>query len=105
MKVIASIIAMCLALAACTPTTVDTAIQQNLPKACATAAVAHEAFVAVSASGTIKASTINKEAAAWSGIQIVCADPANTNAATALVRVATAYAIIAQALREAKMAG
>jgi len=97
--------AAALALSSCTSSDVgkiDTAIQQNLPKACQTLETAHLAFTAIALSGSIKPATVNKEAAAYAGVQTICANPSNVNAADALVLVATAYATVAIALKEAK---
>lgn len=100
---IVTIAAAALALSACTTTSkLDTAIQKNLPQICSAAATAHSAFVVVASTGDIKASTVRKEAAAYSALQAVCADPGSVTAATALVRAAEAYAAITIALREAK---
>ncbi len=95
--------AAALVLSACTTTgSIDTAIKNSLPKTCALLETAHAAFVAASVSGNIKASTIAKEAAAYNGVRVVCADPGSVTAANALVVVATAYATISLALREAQ---
>ncbi|MGT2444460.1 cell wall anchor protein [Ensifer adhaerens] len=91
------------ALSACTTTgSIDTAIKNSLPKTCALLETAHAAFVAASASGNIKASTIAKEAAAYNGVRVICADPSSVTAANALVVAATAYATISLALKEAR---
>ncbi|MDO1582442.1 cell wall anchor protein [Rhizobium oryzicola] len=95
------------ALSACTTVDtakIDTAIQKSLPQTCALISLGHAAFVAASASGDIKQSTVNKEAAAWAGVQAICADPEHATAAGALVAAATAYATISSALKEAKAA-
>ncbi|KSV84530.1 hypothetical protein N183_11935 [Sinorhizobium sp. Sb3] len=91
-------------LSACTTTTgsIDTAIKNSLPKTCALLETAHAAFVAALASGNIKASTIAKEAAAYNGVQVICADPGSVTGANALVVAATAYATISLALKEAQ---
>jgi hypothetical protein len=97
--------AAAIALSGCTSTDlgkIDTAIQQNLPKACSALQTAHAAFVAVSASGTIKQSTVAKEAAAYQGVATICADTPSVTASNALVLVATAYAAVALAMKEAK---
>ncbi|MGN7803142.1 cell wall anchor protein [Ensifer sp. 22521] len=91
-------------LSACTTTTgsIDTAIKNSLPKTCALLETAHAAFIAASASGNIKASTIAKEKAAYDGVRVICADPSSVTAANALVVAATAYATISLALKEAQ---
>lgn len=73
---------------------IDTAIQKNLPQICSAAATAHSAFVIVASTGNMKQATINKEAAAWGALEVVCRDPSSVTAATALVRAAEAYAAI-----------
>ncbi|OCP04988.1 MULTISPECIES: cell wall anchor protein [unclassified Ensifer] len=90
-------------LSACTSTTsIDTAIQKNLPQVCSAAATAHSAFVIVASTGNVKPKTVAKEAAAWAALEIVCKDPGSVTAATALVKAAEAYAAITLAMREAK---
>ena len=102
MKRIAILAVAALSLASCTTTgSIDTAIKQNLPRTCSLIQTAHAAFVAASAAGDIKASTIRKEAAAYEGAMVVCADPEHVTAANALVLAATAYATISLALKEA----
>ncbi|UXS04484.1 cell wall anchor protein [Agrobacterium tumefaciens] len=92
------------ALSSCSATTgsIDNAIQKNLPQICTTAATAHSAFVIVASTGNLKQSTVSKEAAAWSALDVICKDPSSVTAATALVKAAEAYAVITTALRDAK---
>lgn len=93
-------------LSACTTTgSIDAAIQKNLPQVCSAAATAHSAFVVVASTGNLKPSTVAREAAAWKGLEAICADPSSVTAATALVKAAEAYAAITIALREAKREG
>ncbi|HTO32077.1 MAG TPA: cell wall anchor protein [Pararhizobium sp.] len=96
--------AACLALSACTTTSIDAAIQKNLPQICSAAGTAHSAFVVVAAAGSIKPKTAAKEAAAWAALESVCTAPETATAASVLVRAAEAYAAITVALREAKSA-
>lgn len=92
-------------LSACTTTTsIDTAIQKNLPQVCSAAATAHSAFVIVASTGNVKPKTVAKEAAAWAALETVCKDPGSVTAATALVKAAEAYAAITLAVGEAKAA-
>ncbi|CCE94657.1 hypothetical protein SFHH103_00153 [Sinorhizobium fredii HH103] len=101
--IIASVAA--LGLPACqTTSSIDTAIQKNLPQVCSAAATAHSAFLIVASTGNIKQRTVAREAAAWAALDVVCKDPDSVTAATALVRAAEAYAAITLALREAKAA-
>lgn len=103
MKRIAILCLAALSLASCQSTgSIDTAIQRNLPQICSAAATAHSAFVVVASTGNLKQSTIQREAAAWAAMDVVCRDPSSVTAATALVKAAEAYAAIAGALREAK---
>lgn len=95
--------AAALVLSACTTTgSIDTTIRDNLPKTCALLETAHAAFIAASASGNIKASTIAKEKAAYDGVRVICSDPGSVTAVNALVVDATAYATISLALKEAQ---
>ena len=83
---------------------VDTAIQQNLPKVCSALEIAHVTFSAVAATGKIGSKTVAKEAAAYAGVETICADPSHTTAVDAVVKVAQAYAIVTSALQQAKAA-
>lgn len=97
--------AAALTLSSCTTTGLDNTIQANLPKTCALLDTAHAAFVAASASGNIPARTVAKELAAYEGVAVICANPSSVTAANALVVVATAYATVSLALKEAKAHG
>jgi hypothetical protein len=57
--------------------------------------------VVIAATGTLKASLVRKEAAAWSALMVVCRDPGSVNSRTALVTAATAYAALLAALKDA----
>lgn len=105
MKYLLMILCIPFVLASCTPTDLDSAVQKNLPQICSATSQLHEAFLAITLSGLVKESTIKKEAAAWSGVELVCADPSNATAIGTLARVSAAYAMIVQAVKEAKMAG
>ncbi|WP_104664915.1 cell wall anchor protein [Ensifer adhaerens] len=103
MRSLLFVAAAALGLSGCQTTgSIDSAIKNSMPKTCALLETAHAAFVAASASGNIKASTIAKEAAAYNGVRVICADPGSVTAANALVVVATAYATISLALKEAQ---
>lgn len=100
-------IAASLAVASCTTTgssKLDDAIQEGLPKTCSALQLAAIAFDAAAATGKIKVSTVSKVDAAYAGVQVICADPANTTAIDALVRAAQAYVVISQALQDARAA-
>lgn len=106
MKKILVAFACVLALSACqTSKDIDTAIQRTLPETCKLAENAHASFLIVAAAGNVKQSTIDKEAAAWAGIQQFCADPSSVNSGNVLVKAATAYLAITQAMREAERSG
>ena len=96
--------AACLALSACTTTSIETAIQKNLPRTCELIETAHVAFSAVAVTGKISARTVAREAAAYDGVAILCTDPNQATAADAIVRVAQAYVAISTALKEARAA-
>lgn len=89
-----------LMLAACQTTVakVDDAIAKNLPTACKALDVAHATFIAVASTGKIKPAVVTREAAAYAGVATICADPASVTTSTALVKVATAYATVVNAL-------
>lgn len=96
--------AACFALSACTTTSIDTAIQTNLPKACQIVETAHVAFSAAAATGNVKPRTVTKVEAAYAGVAIICANPAGVTAADALIRVVSASVVISTALKEARAA-
>lgn len=94
-------LALCIPLAACQTTKLDNVLQSNLPQTCELLETAHVAFVAIATTGQVPASTVRKEAAAYAGVEIICTDPANVTATSAIVRVAAAYAVVVLALKEA----
>ena len=104
MRTLPIIAAACLLLPSCA-TTGDPSFQRNLTTACQALETGHLAFAALALSGRVKQSTIDKEAAAYQGVRVICADPSNVTTANALVLVATAYATVAIALKEAKTHG
>lgn len=105
MKRLAILSLAALSLASCTTTgtsSIDTAVQRNLPKVCDALQTAHIAFLAVAATGKIKAKTVAKEAAAYAGVQTICIDPKNTTAINAAILVGQAYVVVSAALKEAR---
>lgn len=100
----ASLVLSAVSLSACQTTSVDAAIETNLPKVCSALGIAHTAFSAVALTGKLKASTVSKEAAAHAGVETICADPSHTTVIGAVVLVANAYAVVSAALQEAKTA-
>jgi len=104
MRNLLSIAAAGIMLSACTTTSVDNAIQANLPKTCSLIETAHVAFVAVAITGKIPAKTVAKETAAYEGVSTICADPTHVTTAQAVVLAAQAYLIISVSLKDAKAA-
>ncbi|KQY20797.1 hypothetical protein [Rhizobium sp. Root483D2] len=104
MRSLLIVAAACITLSACTTTSIDTAIQTNLPKACQIVETARVAFLAAAATGNVKPRTVAKVEAAYGGVVIICANPAGVTAADALVRVVSASVIISAALKEAQTA-
>ncbi len=104
MRTLPIIAAACLLLPSCT-TTGDAGFAKNLATACQALETGHLAFAALTLSGKVRQSTIDKEAAAYQGVRVICADPSSVTTANALVLVATAYATVAIALKEAKSHG
>lgn len=102
MRTLPIIAAACLLLPSCQTINGDGNIANTLASSCQALETGHLAFAALTLSGDIRQSTIDKEAAAYAGVQVICADPSSITAGNALVRVATAYATIAIALKEAK---
>lgn len=101
MKTVAIIAAAGIALSGCQTAKLDDAVAKSLPKACTALGTAYAAYSALAAAGIVKARTVRKVEGAYSGVAIICADPANTKAADALVRVIAASAVVAAALKEA----
>ena len=93
--------AACFALSACTITSIDTAIQTNLPKARQIVETAHVAFAAT---GKVKARTVAKFEAAYGSVAIICTNPSGVTAADALIRVVSAPVVISTALNETRAA-
>jgi len=77
----------------------NTAVNNDLPTACALIASADAAFQAVAAAGTLKAAVVNEEAAAMAGVKTICANPSAVNASTALITLADAYAAVIEAAK------
>lgn len=104
---IALVFASVLALSACGQHVkeIDTAIQQTLPEICKLAENTHASFLLVAAAGNLKQSTIDKESAAWAGMQRLCTDPSTVNTGNILVRAADAYLAMTLAMREAERQG
>lgn len=91
-----------LALTGCVTTDIDNAVQKSLPAICKNAETAHIAFTAVAATGRVKASTVEKEAAAYAALQPLCANPSQQTAATVLIQALTLYTTMSSALKEAQ---
>lgn len=105
MRKIAILAGAALALSSCTTTgSIDTTIQNSLPKACALLVNAHAAFNIIAATGKLSASAIRKENAAYQGVAVFCDDPSKVTTANALVLVAGAYAVVAVSLKDARFA-
>ena len=104
MRFLHTALAACLLLPSCA-TTGDAGFQKNIATACNALETGHLAFAALALSGSVKQSTIDKEAAAYAGVRVICADPSSVTAANALILVTTAYATVAIALKEAKAHG
>lgn len=105
MKRIAIVAMIAAALSSCVSTgSVDTAIRQSLPQICAAAETGHAVFVALIPTGKLKEKTIAREAAAYSQLEVYCANRDSATLASTLVSAATAYAVITTALREARAA-
>lgn len=72
-------------------------LRERLPAACERAEELHAAFVIVAATGTVSRKTIRREAAAFQGLQTLCAQEQLD-----LVSIAEAYAAIIEAMRLAR---
>ncbi len=103
---LALLCAAALGLAGCNSATLNsdidafnTAINNDLPTACALIATANASFQAVVASGTISSQVVKEEAAAMAGVKTICANPGAVNASTALITLADAYAAVVDAAR------
>lgn len=90
-----------LALAGCT-TTVDQAIQKNLPTICKNANTAHAAFSLVAATGRVSDKVVRSEGVAYDNVVKLCAQTGPVDTATVLIAATAAYLEITKALREAE---
>ncbi|SER05061.1 hypothetical protein SAMN05216548_110153 [Faunimonas pinastri] len=91
--------------AADSTTSIDAAIADNLPTACAAITTADAAFQTVIATGTVGKSTMEKETVAMAAINAICADPTTVSSpAAALQTAAQAYVAVIKALNEAHSA-
>lgn len=90
------------ALAGCQTTQVDQVVQDTLPKACTALKVAYAGFSGVAATGVVKARTIDKVNAVYSGVQVACVNPETANSIDVILRVSQATIVITQALKEVR---
>lgn len=88
------------ALAACTTTNIDTAIQQSAPQMCAAAAPLLTAFDVAAAGGAVSQRAINNVAKARAVLDPICANPSAANSTTILIAAANAYVAIVNASKE-----
>ena len=94
--------AACFALAGCTTTSsIDTAIQKNLPQVCEAASTAHTAYFAYSLVGKVSARDAARVEAAWAALEPICADPSSQTTGDVLIAAIAAYSTIAKALTAA----
>lgn len=100
----AAIITIAVALSSCTTTSIDTTIQNSLPKACALLVNAHAAFNIIAETGKLSDRAVRKENAAYQGVAVFCDNPSQVTTANALVLVAGAYAVVAVSLKDARAA-
>ena len=102
LSVAASLVLSAVSLSSCQTASADAQIEKTLPQVCTALATAHAAFTAIATtSGVVKASTVKKEAAAYAGVQTLCADPSHTTVIGAVVLAANALAVVTAALNEA----
>lgn len=96
--IIPAALAASVVLAGCQTT--DDAIRKNLDKACAVVEVAHETFLAVSASVTIEQRYIDAVEAAYAPAKQICLNPQSATTLQVVSRVIAAgvriYAILTQ---------
>ena len=85
-------------------TKIDAAIHSQLPRACQLAATGFNTFKDIVETGTIKVSAnlVRNVNAAYAGVWEVCQNPNEATAASSLVAVGRAYAVITSAIKSAK---
>jgi hypothetical protein len=74
---------------------------KSLPTTCSLGAVAHAAFTTIAATGKLKATLMNQEAAAFAGLQNLCSNPPS-DIGSALIEAASIYATISASLKSAR---
>jgi hypothetical protein len=92
-------------LGGCDPASIDAKIAANasasLPAICSLGVSAHAAFTAVAATSKLARATVSDEAAAYSGLQTLCANPPQ-NLSDAIAEAGAIYASIANSLAAAQ---
>lgn len=84
-------------LASCQTTSIDSAVQKNLPKACAALSTAYATFLAIEPS--LKEASAKKIKIAYASVYPICSDPSNATGTDVLIRVAAAYSTVTIALK------
>jgi len=85
-------------------TKIDAAIHSQLPRACSLATTGFNTFKDIVESGSIKvnANLVRNVNAAYAGVWEICQNPNEANAASALVSIGRAYAVITAAIKASK---
>ena len=92
---------MSFSLAGCNLNSVSSDVSASLPTICSLGTSAHAAFSAIAATGKLSQAAVNDEAAAYDGLQALCANPPK-NLSAAIAEAGSIYATIANALSAAQ---
>ncbi|WP_144378547.1 cell wall anchor protein [Mesorhizobium amorphae] len=88
-----------LSLAGCQTVKLDEDIQKNLPAICSNAATAHQIYSLAVAAGKVSPANQRKADAAWTSLEVICADPGKQTAQSVIIQAFAAYLAITAASR------
>ena len=83
--------------------TIASDVSASLPSICSLGASAHAAFATIATTGKLTNAAVNREAAAFAGLQSLCANPPS-DVGSAVTEAASIYATIVGALNAAHSA-
>nr|DAH84855.1 MAG TPA: hypothetical protein [Caudoviricetes sp.] len=99
MRLLPFLAAAMLVIAGCQTVKLDQDIQKNLPAICANAATAHDLYSLAVAAGKVRSANQRKADAAWTSLEVICADPSKQTTQSVIVQAFAAYLAITAAAR------
>jgi hypothetical protein len=103
---LAAALAGAVALAGCqTIDTIDSYIKKNLPIACSSMDVAHQAFLVAHAARPFSQATLDSEATAYANAKTFCDNPGAVNTVAIVTTILTTAIQINAYIRQAERAG